>query len=360
MGQRAAYVLALLAAIGLNHAVAQQGQPPTAYGVLYKEWKAEVIALEEVVPRLPGAEKRDKKRNINSQYTPRFLKLARQHLNDDLWLDCLIWMSVEGTPGESFDEMFDVLRDNAKDVRNTTQLQLLMSEFIKLQSERINPALSSIAENHGDAGVRGAALYSLAARTKRRAEEHCDAKGCATAERLLERVIAEYPTVITYRGENLENATALLDELRSPVAITKAAPDTQGKTISGDDFDLTEAIRGKVAVISFSGHWCGPCVAMHPIQKEIISTFPEETVVVEMNSDASDSLEKVRGKIKSDGLDWIVVADGSDGPIAEQWRISSWPTYFVVDSDGRIRRRVSGNCGRQLITWVEELLPKSE
>ena len=100
---------------------------------------------------------------------------------------------------------------------------------------------------------------------------------------------------------------------------------------------------------------------MHPIQKEIISHFPRDSVVVvEMNSDPLDSLEKVRGKIESDGLGWIVVADGSDGPASKQWKINSWPTYFVLDSEGRIRRRVSGNCGRQLVTWVKELLPKSE
>jgi len=79
-----------------------------------------------------------------------------------------------------------------------------------------------------------------------------------------------------------------------------------------------------------------------------------------MNSDQLNSLEKVREKIESDGLGWIVVSDGSDGPISAQWRITAWPTYFVVDTEGRIRRRVSGNVGRRLITWVEELVPKSE
>lgn len=354
-------LLTILMAIGLNTAAAQQVRKPTPYGILYNEWKAEVKALDDVVPELSGSEKRSRQRDISATYTPRFLKLAQDHPDDDLWLACLIWTSVEGVAGDAFDGMFDILRDNAEGVRNTTQLQLLMSEFIKLRSDRINPALATIAEDHGSEGVRGAALYALAARTKRHAEEHGDALGCATAEKLLERVLAEYPDVRTYRGKNRENASALLEEMRSPVAITRKAPNTQGKTISGDDFDLSETIRGKVAVISFSGHWCGPCVAMHPIQKEIIATFPKDSVVVvEMNSDSLDSLQKVRGKIESDGLEWIVVTDGSDGPASKQWRIKAWPTYFVLDSEGRIRRRVSGNCGRRLITWVEELLPESE
>ncbi len=93
--------------------------------------KPKLKRLDEVVPELSRSGKRDKKRDINAKYTPRFLELARDHLDDDLWLDCLIWMSVEGTPGEALDAMFDILRENGKGVRNTLQLQLLMSQFIK-------------------------------------------------------------------------------------------------------------------------------------------------------------------------------------------------------------------------------------
>lgn len=355
------FVLWFLILVAFNTGVAQEKRPPSPYGLLYKEWKAEVTALDEAVPALSRAEKRSRKRDINARYTPRFLALAKAHRDDDGWLDCLIWASVEGVPGEAFDAMFDLLRDNAKAVDNTIQLQLLMSEFITLDSDRINPALSSISESHGDEGVRGAALYALAARTKHAAEEHGDVEGCATAERLLKRVVAEYPKISTYRGKNLENATALLEDLRGPVAIGRNAPNTQGKTIGGDEFDLTETMRGKVTVISFSGHGCAPCVAMHPVQKEILAKFPrDKVVVVEMNSDPRESLEKVREKVASDGLPWIVVSDGNDGPAAKQWRVTSWPTYFVIDAEGRIRRRVSGNVGQRLHKWVEELVPKSE
>ena len=132
-------------------------------------------------------------------------------------------------------------------------------------------------------------------------------------------------------------------------------------TIADADFELSKTIEGKVAVISFSGHWCGPCVAMHPVQKEILEKFPpEKVVIIEINSDQPDSLEKVRKRIETDGLDWIVVTDGSEGPVSEQWHVTAWPTYFVVDSHGQIRRRATGNVGRQLVKWVEELLLTSE
>lgn len=344
-----------------NSAGAQQKREPTPYGRLCNEWKAEVAALQAVTELPPDMDLRQSKRAINAKFTPRFLDLAKSHLDDDLWIDCLIWTSVEGVPGEDFDEMFDILRDHANSAKNPTQLQLLMSEFIPLQSERIDPALSAIAETHPEFGVRGAALFALAARTKRTAEANGDSLLAASAEKLVARVIETYPNVSTYRGENLENATALLEELRSPVALTKSAPNVRGVTLSGDEFDLLDTIRGKVAVLSFSGHWCGPCVAMHPVQKEILAKFPPESVVVvELNSDPLDKLAPVRSKIEAERLNWIVVTDGSNGPAAEQWRISAWPTYFVLDASGRIRHRASGNIGRRLIEWVEQLESTSE
>ena len=359
--QRSVLVLIVMMTLSVCRLSAQQDGKLSPYEALYGEWKAEAKALENVVPPLTTEEKRTKKHEIDKEFTVRFRDLAKEHRNDDEWIHCLIWTSVDGIPGPAFDEMFDIFRESVNKAGNTVQLQLLMSEFIYLESDRIDPALSSIADSHSAAGVRGAALYALAARTKLQAEEKGDAAGCIKAEALLERVISEYPNVSTYRGKNLKNATALLEELKSPIAITKKAPAIRGTTISGADFDLSKTIEGKVAVISFSGHWCGPCVAMHTVQKEILEKFPpEKVVIVEINSDQTDSIEKVRKKIETDGLGWTVVTDGSQGPVSEQWHVTAWPTYFIVDAIGRIRRRATGNVGRQLVTWVEELLPTSE
>lgn len=340
---------------------AQEQQPATPYRALYKEWSAEVKSLDLVEPELSRSENRIKKQMINTKYTSRFTELARTHPNDDVWLQCLVWISAEGVPGEALDEMFDMLPAHALGVGNTVQLQLLMSEFITLSSDRIDPALAAIVEDHDEPGVRGAALFALAARKKRVAEEDGDVEALATAEQLLDRVLQEYPSVRTYRGENRRTAMKLLQELRSPVAITKMAPITKGKTIAGAEFELNESIQGRVAVLAFSGHWCAPCVAMHVIQKEILSMFSEDNgdqsiVIVEINSDGLDSLEDVHAKIARDSLDWIVVADGRNGAIANQWMVKTWPTYFIIDANGRIRCMMRGNVGRHLLEKVERVV----
>ena len=330
--------------------------PPTPYGVLNAEWKAELDSLKSDSAATDGNSLQDRKMEMRKKYTHRFFELAEEHPNDDLWLDCFIWIGVHGVAGRDLDAMIDLTRKRANHVENTIQLQLFMSELISIESVRLNPALFEIAENHPSMGVRGAALYALAARTKRLAQRDGSPKGCKEAERLLEKVLTDYPTVHTYRGENKDNAERLLEELRSPVALGKTAPETKGKTLDGSVFDLSQH-RGKVVVLSFSGHWCGPCVAMHPVEKRLLEKYTrQQLAIIEINSDRPDDLNAVVRKIASDGLHWQLVTDGPRGPVSRSWHVTSWPTFYILDRKHRIRRRAAGNIGKQLAVWVEELL----
>ena len=332
---------------------------PSPYGILYKKWKAEHGLLKQGSdPKEPQTVK-DKLLKLRRAYTHKFLQLATEHPSDDLSLDCLIWICVQGRPGPDFDGMIDFMRTHAADVGNTTQLMLFMSELIPLESDRLNPALGEIAKQHPDKFVRGAALYALAARTKMLAEREGSPEGCKAAMKLLQQVVADFPDVHTYRGKNKNNAERLLRELQSPVAIGKTAVDTKGKCLDGSPFVLADH-RGKVVVLSFSGHWCRPCVAMHSIEKQLLNKYTrEELAIIEINSDDRDNLEGVKRKIEKDGLHWQMVADGPNGPLSKSWNVTSWPTFYVLDWTHRIRRRDVGYIGRKLTDWVDELIGES-
>lgn len=350
MLQRPLFFLVLIAAASAS-LIAEEKPARTYYTTLYVRWK------NEDSPKISYQGKID----LDKKYTKLFLELAKEHQKDDTWLACLTWTARYGIPGSDFDEMFDLLARNAPTIKNTLQLQLVMSDLIPVESTRLIPALKSISETHPDSEVRGAALYALAARTKRDAEEKGDDRGLATAAKLLQQVLEEYPDVSTHGGLNRDNATELLDDLRSPVAVLKEAPNSLGKTISEDEFDLSDVIKGKVAILSFSGHSRSACREMHYVQKQLISRFPRESFVqVEINNDRLDSPDDVRKEITSDGVDWIVVTDGTLGPISKQWRVTEWPTFILVDAQGRIRRRATGNVGKRLMTWVEELIAEEK
>jgi len=338
-------------------------RPPTPYGLLYKDWKAETVALDKAEPELSAVGKREKKREINTRYASRFVELAERHWGEDA-VQCMIWMTNEADSGPASDKLWSLLekRSTELDRNSCHQLQLLMSFLVKVNSDRMNPALEAIVKDHENKGLKGTALYALAARLKNDAEQEGDIEKCRAVEAMLERVISEFPDEHTYFGANRETATAMLDQLRGPAAIGKVVPDVKGLTIDGSEFRLLDAVRGKVAVISFSGHWCRPCVAMHPVQKELLAKYSrDQVVIVEMNSDPKESSEKVKQRIEADGLKWIVVAEGSEHPISDEWKVSAWPTFVVVDAAGVVRRRVSGNLGRLLIDWVDRLVqPQSD
>jgi thiol-disulfide isomerase/thioredoxin len=339
------------------------GRDVSAYGSLYDDWETEIQLVDHIFPDAPQAEKRDRKRRVNADFTPRFVDLAREHRDDDDWVQCLIWVTQEGVPGPALDDMFRFLRENGCRPRWSSdwQLGMFMSQLIRCQSDQVDPALRAMAESNPKGHAAGTALFALAARVKIQAEREGRPEGCAEAEKLLERVIAEFPNCHTYRGKNNELAAELLEELRSPVAITRQAPEIEGRTLGGEAFRLSDTIRGKVAVISFSAHWCSPCVAMHPVQKEILTRYSrDDVVIIELNGDAVESLDKVRRKMSRDGLAWIVISEGTDGPNSEQWQVSHWPTYFIVDREGRIRRKAFGNVGRSLVEWVDLLVTKPQ
>ncbi|QDU06724.1 Thiol-disulfide oxidoreductase ResA [Gimesia aquarii] len=329
---------------------------PTAYGLLYNEWEADRDALENDSTPNNIEELKKRKLALRKTYTHKFLELAKKHTTDDLWLGCFIWVSVHGEPGPDLDAMMDLLHRYGNKVDNRFQLQMLMSELTKVKSDRLNPALSEIIKNNISDQVRGAALYALAARTKKLAEHTGSLDGCKQAETLLLQVIDNYPDIATYRGKTGENAKKLLKGIRGPVAIGKLAPELIGKDIDGASFKLSDE-RGKVIVLSFSGHWCAPCRAMHPIEKELLKKYPRENFnLIEINSDEQKNLKKVAEKTKNDGLTWKLIVDGSNGPISEAWNVTSWPTFYILDQKHQIRHRGVGNLGQDLTAWVDKLI----
>lgn len=326
-------------------------RPVTPYETLYEKWEAEKGDMKR------GSEELKK---LNQAYTHDFFELAQKHSkNSDLWLDCLIWIGVNGQPGEDLDGMIKLVQKLAKKVSNTTQLQLFMSELIVVQSDKLNPALEEIAKTHPDKGVRGSALYALAVRTKIGAERQGSLEGCESAKALLKEVIEKYPDVSTYQGTNIENAEPLLKHIEGPCAIGKVSPESTGTTLDGGEFQLS-TLKGKVVVLVFSASWCGPCNRMHPFEKALIEKLSKEQFAfVEINVDKPSGLVKVREKKQKDGLEWEVVTDGPEGPFTELWNVTAYPTFYILDQELRIRYRATGFLGEELEDRVETLVKEA-
>jgi thiol-disulfide isomerase/thioredoxin len=332
------------------------------YSAIWKEWKTEYDSLKGESASKDGREMNERMKELRRIYTHRFSQLAIMHSSRDSWLSCFMWVHLNGVPGPDFDAMMEFMGHRANSVKNkkmTLLLQRIMPELIMHESDCLSSVLSQISQNHSSEGMRGAALYALAARTKWLAERDGSKKGCKQAEILLQKVLDDYPDVSTGRGKNKDNAKRLLEQLRSPIAIGRPAPETKGKDIDGGLFDLADE-RGKVVVLSFSGHWCVHCRTMHTIEKELLNKYKrQQLAIIEINSDKQEDLKNVSQKIETEGFRWQHVMDGPRGPISKSWHVNAWPTFYILDRKHQIRRRALGNIGQKLIEWVDQLVNES-
>ncbi len=154
---------------------------------------------------------------------------------------------------------------------------------------------------------------------------------------LLERVVAEFADVPHWYDKRPLGAIALgqLTALRH-LKVGMIAPEIVGRDHENKLFSLAE-YRGKVVVLTFSGNWCGPCVSMYPLERELAARHASQPfALLSVNTDAS--LDTLRQSIARGEITWRSWWDeGMTGPIMTQWGIHMLPSIFVLDRSGVIR-----------------------
>lgn len=144
----------------------------------------------------------------------------------------------------------------------------------------------------------------------------------------VKRLLADWGIAIAVALALVVGAT-LLDEWRKPNGI---APPLELENIAGGTTSLTE-LRGQVVVVNFWGSWCGPCRSEIPE----ISAFAKENPDVRVLGVAVKSGEGER--LKSDAKRLGITYDVLEGTstVVDNWRVSIFPTTFIIGTDGHIR-----------------------
>ena len=78
---------------------------------------------------------------------------------------------------------------------------------------------------------------------------------------------------------------------------------------------------------------------MLPHSKALVERLKDEPFAfIGINSDGK--AEEVREKFAKEGITWRQAIDvTSRGPWASKWNIQGWPTIYVIDAKGVIRKR---------------------
>jgi poly(3-hydroxybutyrate) depolymerase/thiol-disulfide isomerase/thioredoxin len=218
--------------------------------------------------------------------------------------------------------------------------------FLSHGSQRWAPRferhLRAIFEVNRDRAVRCRALFALASVVQNAPEDRQ-----AEAETLFEQYCTEFDGKHVYHFQGIEKmlnglAQTQLKELRFR-AVGRAAQELTGVDLDGRPMSLSE-YRGRVVLLNFWATWCFPCMKLIPHERELAARFqgePFEIVGVNCDSDVGAA----RDAVARTGITWRSFRDRTEGgraAITGHWKVLGYPTLYLIDHHGIIRKRWIG------------------
>jgi thiol-disulfide isomerase/thioredoxin len=138
------------------------------------------------------------------------------------------------------------------------------------------------------------------------------------------------------------------------VAENTAPPALALKDMNGRELNLS-AFKGKVVVLNFWATWCGPCVAEMPSLQTLSRRYADKSLVV-LGVNYHESTEKVKSFQRRYNIDFPLARDPWQEASAA-WNVRILPESFVVDAEGKLRYRVTGEVDWASAEVAERLRP---
>ncbi|WP_265446541.1 TlpA family protein disulfide reductase [Acetivibrio straminisolvens] len=136
------------------------------------------------------------------------------------------------------------------------------------------------------------------------------------------------------------------------------APDFTLKDLDGNTVKLSD-YKGKIVFLNFWASWCGPCTSEMPEFEEVHKEFSkgEDAVILAVNlTDGFRETEEKARKFIADNRYTMKVLLDTTGSVAQDYRIYSIPTTYVIDRDGSIVTYMEGaRRGKVLLDILEKL-----
>jgi thiol-disulfide isomerase/thioredoxin len=130
------------------------------------------------------------------------------------------------------------------------------------------------------------------------------------------------------------------------------APPLNGPLLRGGSYELTDADR-RPELVYFFAPWCKFCALSSDNLVRLRRLRADDSLEILTVALGWQDQEEVRDYVDRHGLKLPVVL--GDRRLAEDWQVYAFPTYYVLDSNHRIRRRDLGystQFGLWWRTWI--------
>ena len=137
------------------------------------------------------------------------------------------------------------------------------------------------------------------------------------------------------------------------------APDFTLPAIDGGSQVKLSDFRGKVVLVDFWATWCAPCIGALPEMQDLARKMKGQPfAIVGVDTDGDDL--RLRAFLARHPSEWPQVRDRSGKLARETYGVRGYPTYLVLDREGRIVRKVEGwdpgGIPKQVTPWIEQAL----
>lgn len=136
-------------------------------------------------------------------------------------------------------------------------------------------------------------------------------------------------------------ADAEADLIRSirHATVGSVVPALTGSRMDGVEESLSD-YRGRVVLLDFWATWCKPCIAALPELRRLVEDLPADRfVLLAVSVDAQ--LETATEFMKEEPMPWANWHVGMTSELTKVLDVSSFPTYILLDEQGRILARTS-------------------
>ncbi len=355
---------------GLGAALAEEPKGPRAQKLakLVKKFEADEAELKK---KLANAKEADEQQQLTFLMKELYafaagdaIELAEEAKKDETAVDaCVLALKLLGKvklTGENMDKAMAIILENHVESPKIQPVLEFMSEAGRPGQEFLN----TVSEKSKSKEVQALAMFYTALAKDAQASSLEGNTPNENANRLrdeavdmIEKAVKLAPDVKVGTGTLKSAAAAEMASMK--IGVGKPVPEVEGIDLDGKKVKLS-SFKGKVVLFDFWATWCGPCVAMIPHERELVKKLSGKPFTL-LSVNVDENRATFTEFLEKEKMPWSHWVDGSRGPVSKMFKIRAFPTMFLIDAKGIVRKKWVGSPGNEVMDKaIEELVAEAE